>query len=74
MQANAFKLSRIHAIGWSAAQKLSASEADALDDAGLAALNPYADEAERARWAEGFKEAIEKWQDTPQKSPAFEQE
>jgi len=54
----AFHLSRIHAAGWNAAQKLSANELNGLDLPHLAALNPYTVEPERTRWDEGFTKAL----------------
>lgn len=53
-----FRLSRIHAEGWNAANRLASGEIDTLDLGKLAKLNPYALEAERARWTTGFTEAL----------------
>jgi hypothetical protein len=53
-----FRLSRIYAKGWNAAGRLTADEAAGLDDKSVAALNPYASEADRVRWSEGFLKAL----------------
>jgi hypothetical protein len=52
---NAFRLSRIQAEGWNAARKFLI---DDIDDAKIAALNPYSG-AEKARWHTGFTGALE---------------
>jgi hypothetical protein len=57
---SAFVLSRVYAEGWNAAKKLSASECDELDSAGIAALNPYGTDAKRQRWSDGFAKALGK--------------
>jgi hypothetical protein len=54
----AYKLSRVYAEGWNAARKMSADECDELDAEAMAALNPYASDAERTRWSEGFAKAL----------------
>ena len=54
----AFRLSRIYAEGWNTANKLAASERDALDLERIALLNPYALEADRSRWTKGFTKAL----------------
>jgi hypothetical protein len=54
----AFRLSRIYAEGWNAANKLAASECDALDLEKMAMLNPYALESDRSRWTKGFTRAL----------------
>lgn len=53
-----FRLSRIYAAGWNAANQLATGEVDALDLARLATLNPYVLEAERSRWTSGFTNAL----------------
>lgn len=53
-----FELSRIYAQGWNAAAKLTPGQNRLLKARGADALNPYAGAAERARWAEGFGEAL----------------
>jgi hypothetical protein len=53
---NAFALSRIQAEGWNAARKFIL---DDIDDARIAALNPYSGAAEKARWLAGFRGALE---------------
>ena len=55
---SAFKLSRVFAQGWNAARKLSAEKRDKLTPQAVAALNPHANEPERARWAAGFTKAL----------------
>ncbi len=54
----AFRLSRVFAEGWNAANDMSANDSDGLDLHRIAALNPYADEPERSRWSEGFAKAL----------------
>jgi hypothetical protein len=54
----AFKLSRIYAEGWNAANRLSANETENLELWRVAALNPYVIEPERSRWSEGFAKAL----------------
>jgi hypothetical protein len=53
-----FRLSRIYAEGWNAANRLSTGEVDAIDPARLASRNPYVLEAERSRWTSGFTAAL----------------
>ena len=53
-----FKLSRIYAEGWNAAGQLSAADNATFEEQGIAGLNPYAEERERTRWAEGFGNAL----------------
>ncbi len=55
-----FTLSRTYAEGWNAARKLTPGASDGLSPNALADLNPYANEPERSRWAEGFTSALEK--------------
>ena len=55
---DAFRLSRVEAHGWNAAQRVMASEARPPDDARIARLNPHATDPERARWCVGFKNAM----------------
>ena len=55
-----FKLSRVYAAGWNAANRLATRDVDALDLATLAALNPYVLEAERSKWTSGFTNALAK--------------
>jgi len=58
MTNTAFRLSRIYAEGWKTASELPPSEGDELDPDRIAALNPYPNEPERARWSLGFSNAI----------------
>jgi hypothetical protein len=53
---NAFRLSRIQAEGWNAARRYLHND---LDEAKIAALNPYGEELEKARWNVGFHGALE---------------
>lgn len=54
----AFQLSRVFAKGWAAARVLSA-QSDVQDiDKSAEALNPYPSDPEKARWREGFLEAL----------------
>ena len=52
----AFRLSRIQAEGWNAARKFLL---DDIDEAKIAALNPYREPSEKARWHTGFTGALE---------------
>lgn len=54
----AFRLSRIYAEGWKKASELPPSENDELDPSRIAALNPYTNDPEKARWSQGFSNAI----------------
>ena len=54
----AFRLSRVYADGWNAANKLAAHEVDELNPDKIAALNPYAIDADRSRWMAGFTKAL----------------
>lgn len=58
MSDETFKLSRIYAAGWKDAQNLSDEKASALTAAEIAAMAPYATQAERDRWYEGFVAAL----------------
>lgn len=51
----AFRQSRIYAEGWNAART---SSLDA-EPRGIATLNPYRTDPERARWNDGFRAAAE---------------
>lgn len=54
---SAFRLSRVYAEGWNKARELSEKERAQVVVSGADALNPYAIEPLRARWAEGFTSA-----------------
>lgn len=54
-----FKLSRVYAQGWNAANTISANEYSELDPVKTAALNPSPAEPERSRWSDGFRAAIQ---------------
>ncbi len=64
-QALEFALSRIYALGWSAArQGLAAEAGPPVRESGSgegAALNPYPADPERARWDDGFKAGMRGW-------------
>jgi hypothetical protein len=49
----AFRLSRVYAQGWNAAQKLSPSTKAAAKDAGV---GPYPTDPERTLWQQGFSD------------------
>jgi hypothetical protein len=53
-----FRLSRIEAEGWSAAQRYMADETVKPDDIRVADFNPYGGGAARSRWAAGFRKAV----------------
>jgi hypothetical protein len=55
-----FQLSRVYAAGWNTGMSCAADEdADALAARGEA-LNPHDAPAARARWTQGFSDAIER--------------
>lgn len=58
MASTAFQLSRIYAEGWNAAHARMAHESSELDAKKMEALNPYPADPERARWNEGFTNAL----------------
>lgn len=53
-----FRLSRIYAAGWNAANRAPTYEIDTLDLVKLATRNPYALEEERSIWTSGFTNAL----------------
>jgi hypothetical protein len=54
-----FRLSRIEAEGWNAAQRYMADQTDKTDDdIRVADFNPYGGGAARSRWAAGFRRAV----------------
>ena len=55
---NNFRLSRIEAEGWNAAQRYMAEESAKPDDIRVADFNPYGSGAARSRWAVGFRNAV----------------
>jgi hypothetical protein len=57
---NAFRLSRLYAEGWNVANKLTAEESNDFDAKKMAALNPYSEDPERAKWSEGFSAFMKK--------------
>jgi len=54
-----FRMSRIRAEGWKAAQVYLVS-GNPGDEKKIAALNPYDTELEKAQWHTGFNSAIER--------------
>lgn len=54
----AFQLSRVYAAGWSAANKLTADEREAAGLQQISELNPFPSDPERARWQDGFRDAL----------------
>ena len=57
-----FHLSRVQAEGWNAARRMGLDDLAQIDAAKIALLNPYAKNAERARWSAGFSNALRSWQ------------
>ena len=53
-----FELSRLYAQGWLAARDCQTDATADLQEALMAAQNPYESEVERERWAQGFKDAL----------------
>jgi hypothetical protein len=60
MSMSEFRLSRLYAEGWNVANKLTAEESGDFNPQKMAALNPYADDPERAKWIEGFSAFMKK--------------
>jgi hypothetical protein len=54
-----FRMSRIRAEGWKAAQTCLIS-GNPGDEKKIAALNPYRNELERKQWYTGFNNALER--------------
>ena len=55
---DSFRLSRVFAQGWNAANGMSTNERDGFEPSSIDARNPYASEPERSRWSEGFAKAL----------------
>jgi hypothetical protein len=55
---SAYLLSKVYAEGWNRAHELSAPDRAQVDLCGPGVLNPYGEEPQRARWAEGFTKAF----------------
>jgi hypothetical protein len=53
-----FRLSRIEAEGWNAAQRYMVEDAGEPDDVRVADFNPYRGDPARRRWAAGFHRAV----------------
>jgi phosphatidylserine/phosphatidylglycerophosphate/cardiolipin synthase-like enzyme len=57
---SAYRLSRVFAEGWNAAQKIMRKlKFNGLTPSEIASINPYGEEPERSRWTDGFNEAID---------------
>jgi hypothetical protein len=54
----AYRLSRIQAEGWNAANRIAVSALDKLDGTQIKFLNPYKSDPERNRWSTGFRSAL----------------
>jgi ribosome modulation factor len=65
-----FELSRVYAKGWSAGMSAVVDDTDDVLHARAEALNPFTDETARARWMQGFTEAVRRKCDGPQKKSA----
>lgn len=57
----AFRLSRIEAEGWNAARRVPLAALGQLNNAKIAALNPYRSDPEQTRWNAGFTNALASW-------------
>jgi hypothetical protein len=68
-QSTSFDLSRVYGLGWTCVRgKLAKGETP--EEADTATLNPYPDDPERARWADGFKAGLRGWRGRlPSSSP-----
>jgi len=53
-----FRMSRVEAEGWNAAQRYRADQTGTPDDIRIADFNPYAGSLARSRWAAGFRKAL----------------
>ena len=54
----AYRLSRVQAEGWNAAHRVPSTAIDGFDASKIEAMNPYASDPERTRWAAGFTSAL----------------
>jgi hypothetical protein len=62
-----FELSRVYAKGWSAGMSSVIDDTDDVLRNRAEALNPCTNETARARWMQGFMEAVRRKCDGPQK-------
>ena len=62
-----FELSRMYAKGWTAGMSFAVEEADEALRERAEALNPCTGDAARARWTQGFLEAIQRKTATPKR-------
>ena len=69
MPATPFELSRLYAKGWSVGMSCEIDSV-ALIAARAEALNPCTAPPERAKWAQGFTEAVHRKLDGPQRRRA----
>ena len=53
-----FRMSRVEAEGWNAAQRYMVDQTGTPDDTRIADFNPYRGDPARARWAVGFRKAL----------------
>ena len=53
-----FRMSRVEAEGWNAAQRYMVDQEGAPDDIRIADFNPYRGDQARGRWATGFRKAL----------------
>jgi len=53
-----FRLSRVEAEGWNAAQRYMVDQPVRPDDIRAADFNPYRSDPARGRWAVGFRKAL----------------
>jgi len=53
-----FRMSRVEAEGWNAAQRYMVDQEGPPDDIRIADFNPYRGDPARGRWAAGFRKAL----------------
>ena len=53
-----FRMSRVEAEGWNAAQRYMVDQTGTPDDIRIADFNPYRGDPARGRWAAGFRRAL----------------
>src|SRR4051812_37263719 len=62
-----FELSRIYAKGWTAGMSAPVDDTESAVEARAQTMNPYTEDSARARWAQGFVEAVRRKCDGPQR-------
>lgn len=67
MPATPFQLSRLYAKGWAAGMSCEIDDSSTVISARAEALNPCSGPDERAKWAQGFTEAVRRKLDGPQR-------